>query len=101
MKTFMMVCFALLLTACATNPPARYMKKNSGDDEFADVTYQCKGKTLRAVTGAVKSSYGDVSTEVDAVDCAKFNACLASKGFIKSKNGRFVVKNDKEIDCKE
>lgn len=100
MKITPILLVALLLTACASNPPARYMKKNASEDEFADVAYQCQMKTSRAISGAVKSAYGDISSGVDAVDCNKFHACMASKGFIKSSNGRFAL-NGKEIDCKE
>jgi hypothetical protein len=77
------------------------LKKDAGEEEFAEMYYQCKKKTLHIVSSQIRDVYGNVTPEVDAVNCTKFNACLASKGFIKSPNGGFVVTNDKEVDCKE
>lgn len=101
MKTYIAICMALLMTACATNPPARYLKKGANEEEFTDMAYQCKKKTLHVVSSEIRDAYGNVTPEVSAVNCTKFNACLASKGFVKSANGSFVVTNDKEMECKE
>ena len=101
MKTYMTICIALLLTACATNPPVRYHKNGANEEEFLDVAYQCKKKTAYEASGEIRDAYGNVTPAVVKVNCKKFNACLASKGFTKSPDGSFLVTNDKEIDCKE
>ena len=102
MKSVLLVFMVLSLTACATtNPPSRYIKNNASDEEFAEVSYQCKKKTIRVVTNEIRDAYGNVTPELDLVNCSKFNACMASKGFIKSPTGFFVISNDKTIDCKE
>jgi hypothetical protein len=90
----------LMLAACSTNPPARYTKDNAGREEFYEMVYQCKTRTVHTVTSEIRDAYGNVTPEKRAVDCDKFNACMATKGFRKLPNGDFAVR-DEDIACKQ
>ena len=65
------------------------------------MVYRCKQRTVHIVTSEIRDAYGNVTPEKKAVNCDKFNACMTAKGFIKSANGGFAVKNDEDIDCRQ
>lgn len=100
MKSYIAVLIVLLLAACSSNPPARYQKDNAGRDEFDEIAYRCKLKTIQTLSSEIRDQYGNVTPEKKAVDCDAFNTCMASKGFKKSVDGGFSVGQDEEIRCK-
>ena len=99
MKSYITVLIVLLLAACSSNPPARYQKDNAGRDEFNEIVYRCKLKTIQTLSSEIRDAYGNVTPEKRAVDCDRFNTCMASKGFKKSADGEFSVRDDKDISC--
>ena len=101
MKNYLVAFIVVLLAACATKPPAQYAKDGASRDEFDEVVYRCLQKTVVGERGTIKNAYGVVRATTGSVNCDKFNACLASKGFKKSAKGTFVVKDFEEIDCKQ
>jgi hypothetical protein len=101
MKLCIAVPIALLLVACSTNP-ARYAKENASRDEFEESVYRCLQKENSAGSSEIRNAYGKVSlASTGTVNCERFNSCMASKGFKKSVNGEFLVRNYEEYDCKQ
>jgi hypothetical protein len=101
MKLCVAVPIALLLAACSTSP-ARYGKENASQDEFEESVYRCLQNENSSGSSAIRNAYGKVSlATTGTVNCDGFNSCMASKGFKKSVNGEFLVRNYEEYDCKQ
>jgi len=101
MKSYMVVFIIVLLTACSTNPPARYAKDHASQDEFGESVYRCLKKTTVSESSTIKNAYGTLGVVKGSVNCDRFNSCMASNGFKKSAHGEFVVKDFDEINCKQ
>ncbi|MFM9913265.1 MAG: hypothetical protein ACKVN9_07015 [Methylophilaceae bacterium] len=100
MKLIYLLLVAALLAACAQNSPRlRYSNPGAGYGEFADVSYQCERANSRIVAVAVVTNAGEISPEVKAVDCVKFDACMKKKGFTRSSDGIFKLGKDVKMDC--
>ena len=99
MKIIVTMVIVLMLSACASNPPARYMKSDAGREEFDEMVFQCKKRTVSSLSSETRDAYGNVTPALRAVNCERFNSCLASKGFVKSPKGDFVVRHDDEVKC--
>jgi hypothetical protein len=101
MKLIYISLVAIMLAGCLSNPRLRYAHPDAGYEQFADVSYQCERANNRVIANAVVNAYGEVSSEKRAVDCDKFNACMAKKGFTRAPKGEFVLRKDVKLNCTE
>lgn len=101
MKSSMAIFILVFLAACATKQPAHYAKDNASQGEFEEISYRCFKKTTTGGPSELRTAHGKVGEVKGSVNCDKFNACMASSGFVKSAKGEFVVKDFAEVDCKQ
>jgi len=99
MKTVAATLMALLLAACASGP-TKYAKPGATPDEFSEAVYRCLQKSSDMDKNTLRNAYGEVKTVKSNVNCEKFNTCMSSKGFNKTPDGDFVIKDFDEISCK-
>ena len=83
-KTIALSAFAMLMTGCAV---PKYDGPGSFQD-FANARYQCVQETSARVSGAAVNQYGGAARSSVMPSCSAFSACLASKGYYESQNGR-------------
>ena len=86
-KTIAISALVILMTACASVPPSRYDGPGSFQD-FANARYQCVRETSAPVSFTLVNPYGGGSSSSVMPNCSSFVACLASKGYYESENGR-------------
>ena len=79
------ITIALLMTGCAA---PKYDGPGSFQD-FANARYQCVRETSARVSGAAINQYGGAASSSVMPSCSAFQACLASKGYYESQNGKF------------
>ena len=82
-KTLALSGVAILMTGCAP----KYDGPGSFQD-FANARYQCVQQTSARVSGAAVNQYGGAASSSVMPSCSAFQACLASKGYYVSQNGR-------------
>lgn len=101
MKLIYISLSAIMLAGCLSNQRLRYTHPDAGYEQFADVSYQCERAHSRITSKAVVNNYGEVSPEERTIDCNKFNACMAKKGFTKTPDGNFALGKDVKLNCSE
>ena len=57
--------------------------------DFANARYQCLNETSARVSSATVNQYGGTARSQVIPSCSAMLACLASKGYYQSQNGRF------------
>jgi hypothetical protein len=85
MKKIFTVIILVALTGCAA---PNYDGPGSFQD-FVNARYQCVRETSARVSGAVVNESGGVANSQVMPSCSAFAACLASKGYYASQNGKF------------
>lgn len=91
----------LILAGCETLPHA-YMASGKTQQDLLRDRYECYRETQQRVSGASVNRYGGSASSNVIPSCGAFNACLASRGYIYSKErGTLVVPKGAEITCNE
>ena len=90
-KTIALSAFAMLMTGCVAPAPMLMAPKFDGPgsfQDFANARYQCLQQTSARVDGGFANQYGGALSSSVMPSCSAFSACLASKGYYQSQNGR-------------
>jgi hypothetical protein len=87
LKKIVMAIMTIVMTGCIA-PPPKYTGPGSFQD-FANARYQCVRETSARVSGAAIGQYGGSAKSSVMPSCSAFTACLASKGYYESQNGKF------------
>ena len=88
MKKLLLIAMISILGGCA----ASYDGPGSFQD-FANARYQCVQETSAWYSSGAANQYGASVSSGVKPGCSAFLACLASKGYYKTQNGRFDAKS--------
>src|SRR5262245_3670483 len=91
MKTILAVPLALLLAACASEPPTPREKTGASEDEFMQARDACMSTSTVPFTDASMGSYPASSGAQQAISCPKYDACMTGRGFQRTTGGRFYA----------
>ena len=85
LKKIVMTTMTIVMTGCAA---PKYNGPGSFQD-FANARYECVQQTSARVSRAPVNEYSIFAGSSVMPSCSAFTACLASKGYYASQNGKF------------
>lgn len=93
--TFVTLSVCAFLVGCANQFPMGREKVGASWSDYEDARYFCIKDASQRVSTAAIGQFGGAATSSVTPSCQLYDACMSSKGFYMTQNGRF----QKQVSC--
>ena len=88
-RNLKLLALALFVSGCQTYGGTMMYSGSGSFENFAKARFECSKASSNQSSGGYLNEYGGGFSSIPTVNCGMMDACLASKGYIRSEGGSF------------